>query len=375
MDNLKNEFKEAMNQIMQEESFFTNREKQRVLHAIKGTSPQVRTPQRFILPKALTSLLTICFIALIGGLAANYLGIINPNNHAIHKEELKEFYPGIEYGDIINGWRLINKGPNDGAKPNHSGLLEAVFIGEAEITGALIYKPENEKNPGILYFKPNKEEAESLPLMKEKMKLLRFNFADQEMIKKIFGIAGSVSLDDITIKINKYTAQYRENEEIEDLVTLDHVVLPEDDVISAVPFALSLDNRNNIELSPELQNVYIEFSITRDERILADLSPADIFQLFYYSEEQKKSDVQYALYIQDEDYINPFGTLEEYLKAKQDPISEVNTEKFIVELKSLPLQEIIIDDENAFIQIGDESGFKIIKNKTGIWKVSWLPLQ
>lgn len=254
MDNLKNDFKGAMNQIMQnEDSVFTEREKHKVLSAIKQKTTYTKTANRFLIPRALTSLLTISFIVLLGGLAANYFGIMDFNNHASLGEEQQE--------------------PNS--------------------------KKENQ----------------------------------------------------------------------------DKIVQPEDDILSSAPFALKLDNRMKIILSPELKNAYNEFSATKDERILAELAPAEIFQLFYYAEEHHEANVQYALYIQDEDYINPFGTLEEYQKAKLDPISESNTEKFLLKLKSASLQEIIFDDKNAVIQIGDETGFKIIKNNNGIWKVSWLPLQ
>lgn len=365
MDHLKSELKKAMNEIMHKESVFSELEKQKVFHTIKGNNQENPIPKKYLIPRTLTGLLSLCFILLLGGMAGNYFEILN--NSSSFEEDVKEFYPETEVGEELNGWTLKNKGP----KQDSSGLLEAVFLGETEITGKLIYDNQNEK----LFFEPNQEEASALPLMDNQIKQISFNIQDQELIMKIFGISGSVTIEEITIKINQYIGQYKRDKEITDMALLDRVVLPEENEPVSVPFSLLFDSQEQIVLPEKLQTDYKDFSVSKDAKLLAGLSPADIFQFYYYAEEQNENDVQYALFIEDEEYLKPFETLEDYENAKKDPISAANTVMFMNKMKKAELSEVIMDESNAIVQIGEETGFKIIKDNNGIWRVSWLPLQ
>ncbi|MBU8878635.1 hypothetical protein BGM26_06480 [Bacillus sp. FJAT-29790] len=376
MDKLEKKLKEAMNQVMSDESAFSEIEKQRVRNRINQIAPSHIKTKRFLLPKALTVIAAAGFIAIISGIISDNDGLIGQNNGETIEKELESFYPGLEYGDLLNGWKLINKGPYDGAKPNPSGKLKAVFEGEAEITGKLIYYDDNDPEfPGRLLFTPNKEEVNSLPLLNDTIPDLIFNRQDQELIRKEYGIAASGSFDHITIKINRFTTNYKSGEDIPDLVSVQEVVVQQEDERSSTPFTILLDSSNRMMLPKKLQKIYDEFSITKDDEILAELTPSQVFQFYYYSEEQEDYEVQYNLYIDDEEYIRVFETFEDYLKAIETTGSK-NKEMLIIDkIKSASLQEILVNDTYAYVAISKDQGFSLQKNRKGIWKVNWLPLQ
>lgn len=141
-------------------------------------------------------------------------------------------------------------------------------------------------------------------------------------------------------------------------------------------FKLILDKDNKILLPSSLQKKYENFAETKSGEMLEGLTPFEVFQFYYYAEEQGDYETQYALYITDELYIKAFESFAEYLKAKQE--SKGMDDPILIKIKTSKLKVVIVDDETkAYISISevDGIGFGLSKDHSGIWRVNLLPLQ
>jgi hypothetical protein len=142
---------------------------------------------------------------------------------------------------------------------------------------------------------------------------------------------------------------------------------------------LNTDTTGHLHLSDRLQGAYNAFSKTYKDDALINLSPLDIFTIYYYCEEQKDYKTQYALFIKDPEVNQTFKSYEEYELAVKQPSNQASNGKFLDSLKSAPLQERMQSKTKAYILISKDSGqgfgFGLTKNKKGIWKVNWMPIQ
>lgn len=385
MANFDQEIKKAMNHSMNKESVFSEIEKQKVRHKINQMPTNKTKVKRHLFPKALTGVAVAGFMLFIGGVIGSNLELgespFSNKNGSTQAEQQKSFYEGLIDGDQLNGWTLLNKGLVDEAKSNSSGVIKAVFQGEATITGSLKYFDENEKmNAGRLLFVPYKDYLAFLPLEKDVVPEIEFNFEDQEQIRKVFGIASSITLDNITLTINGYTAMKKEGLDLPHLVSLDKIILPTVEEIQTRPVNLLVNNDQELYLPSKLQPIYQEYSKTKDDGLLRDLSPFEVFQLYFYAEEQEDYETQYALFIHDEMYIKVFETYEEYLDAIVNPPFPIKEEdKLLSKIKIAVLEERVISEDSASISIGVNNeeglGFGLTKNSIGVWKINWLPIQ
>lgn len=160
----------------------------------------------------------------------------------------------------------------------------------------------------------------------------------------------------------------------------EQIVTPSEDEIQTRPVTLHVNNDQELYLPTKLQPIYQEYSITKDDGLLRDLSPFEVFQLYFYAEEQEDFETQYALFIHDEMYIKVFETYEEYLDAIVNPAVPIKEEdKLLSKIKLAVLEERVISEDSAFVSIGvnDEEGlgFGLTKSSSGVWKINWLPIQ
>jgi hypothetical protein len=133
-------------------------------------------------------------------------------------------------------------------------------------------------------------------------------------------------------------------------------------------------------LSPELEDLYFAYTKEKKDELLKGLTPIDIVKLYVHAKEEGDLHTQYALYIQDETYEKP--TLEQFLEdVKKDPAGAERSYKQIAELKEQANGfEVIMQDERraiVYIKCKDHReplGFRVRKDKNGVWKVSWLPI-
>lgn len=383
MDKLNRQVKEAMNNTMPKEAVFSEFEKQQVLNRIKNRSVTSHKKKRNIIPKTLTAAVLAGSVLLVGGIAGTQLGLIGGNageDQTKIERDLQSFYPNLSVGEMLNGWELVSKEPYEGKEPEKLGLLTAEFKGGAQITGTLKYHDEtHEKYPGRLLFLPDQLSLNSLPVLDGYYPDLAFSSEDQEYVRKVFGINGEVNIPNITLKVDSYKATFIKGQTIPDEVGVKEVMLPEEDNdIIATPFEILKDNNNKLILPEDLQNVYSQFAESKNDGVLAGLSPSQVFQLYFYAEEMEDYETQYALFIDDEQYIKVFPTYEDYLDAIMNPPVPVQGETLLDKVKRSQLEERMINEKEAGVSIssGDEGlGFGLSKNSRGIWRVNWMPIQ
>ncbi|MFE8703098.1 hypothetical protein ACFYKX_21185 [Cytobacillus sp. FJAT-54145] len=383
MDRLNRQVKEAMNNTMPKEAVFSEFEKQQVLNRIKNKSVTSHKKKRNIIPKTLTAAVLAGSVLLVGGIAGTQLGLIGGNageDTTRLERDLQSFYPNLSVGEMLNGWELVSKEPYEGKEPEKLGLLSAEFKGGAQITGTLKYHDEtHEKYPGKLLFLPDQLSLNSLPVLDGYYPDLALSSEDQEYVRKIFGINGEVNIPNITLKVDSYKATFIKGQTIPDEVGVKEVMLPEEDNdIIATPFEILKDNNNKLILPEDLQNIYSQFAESKNDGVLAGLSPAKVFQLYFYAEEIEDYETQYALFIDDEQYIKVFPTYEDYLDAVMNPPVPVQGETLLDKVKRSQLEERIINEKEAGVSIssGEEGlGFGLSKNSRGIWRVNWMPIQ
>ncbi|MBT2689700.1 hypothetical protein J7I93_16045 [Bacillus sp. ISL-47] len=360
MADLKQELKQAMNDSWPEESVFTEEEKQRIRNRIGSRAVKSKKKRTDYFPKALTAAAVAGFVILNCGIAGNQTGFFNQQNPDQIVSEEKPFYPGMAYGDMLNGWELQQ------IETNSNGHSIAVFAGKAEVAGTLDFQKDN------VFLLPDQASLEKLPLMDGKNPIISFNEEDQQMLKKVFGIASAVKVEDVKLIINEYRAR-------ESLVHQANVleVIPKEPEITRTAFHLFRKDGKDLVLTEPLNHVYKEFSMRKEDIILSGLSPAEVFQLYLFTEEVEDYFTQYALFNHDPEVEKTFGTLNDYLHAINESPSLAEEQTLLYKAKNAPLEEVIIDDSSAYISISKEEGlgFGLSKNKEGIWKVNWMPTQ
>lgn len=136
---------------------------------------------------------------------------------------------------------------------------------------------------------------------------------------------------------------------------------------------------NLLELSNNELDTYNKFKENYDEFILKDLSPLSICKLYLYSLKTKDYITEYELYTKDKDYV--LWSKEEHMNIPE----EHRLKDFDIFINAEKL-EVNINEKTAYI-IWDYKkeldasakpfrvGFSLTKNKNGIWKVNFMPLQ
>ncbi|WP_257351812.1 hypothetical protein [Pseudalkalibacillus decolorationis] len=139
-----------------------------------------------------------------------------------------------------------------------------------------------------------------------------------------------------------------------------------------------------LPLNDKLLNVYETFSESHDQGALADLNPFEVMQLYYHASQQGEYGTQHDLFIQDVRYGTP--SKQAYLDDTSKDSAIVNTiERKITRFSKIEsFKQTIYHEPDpkwldyALINWGkdnDITSFRLIKNKDGVWTVSWMPIQ
>jgi len=134
-------------------------------------------------------------------------------------------------------------------------------------------------------------------------------------------------------------------------------------------------------LSKETEELYSRFAEKKEDELLRGLSPLDVFKFYVKASEASDYETQYALFIKDSDHEVPsYKTYINEISRDQEALDRAK--QMWAELKeSYGLTEEIEDDQ-ALIRISngsgnneEDKGFQLVKNKDGIWKAAWMPMQ
>jgi len=138
------------------------------------------------------------------------------------------------------------------------------------------------------------------------------------------------------------------------------------------------DELTEYELSTKEKEAYSNFQKDLNLKHLSGLEPISIAKLYVKAGFDKNYDVQYALYTDREGYVQWSKEDDKKIPESDRGSNEQNIKQF----KNI--------DKGTFIQTSDyegyieydsgdgkniKSGFQMIKNKDGVWQVSFLPIQ
>lgn len=236
--------------------------------------------------------------------------------------------------------------------------VEASFIGEVEVRGT-ISKSEKKIN-GIdqpYVFLPIQNDGQSLPKSHHDLRTPIIYLENQKDVEKsLMDYDGR----EVAVILSNYKINYTSSSSFDSAIFVS-VVGP----IKETPFQF---------MDKSLISIYDNLKNSKDESVLKDLSPKEIFMLFYYAGSIHDFETQYLLYNHDPNMGGKM-TLEEYIYE-----SNKNAKQYFMMFEELKqndqLTEVIVDSQNAYIKIDDEGmGFSLTKDQNGIWKANWMPLQ
>ncbi|SEG65244.1 hypothetical protein [Paenibacillus sp. UNC499MF] len=152
------------------------------------------------------------------------------------------------------------------------------------------------------------------------------------------------------------------------------------------PF-LGLDRKEDTDpqwyfTQQEMSDRYEDFAKTRTDDSLKGLEPIDIFRYYVTASEKGDWETVYALLVKGSDYATP--SREQYLTeiGREPDADKQAKQKWDALRKDYMLyQEIsgdsasIVMTKRGSVSAEDKKGFSLTRNKAGIWKVSWLPMQ
>jgi hypothetical protein len=130
---------------------------------------------------------------------------------------------------------------------------------------------------------------------------------------------------------------------------------------------------------------YERYAASRNESLLVRLSPIEVFRYYVQAQLERDEETMYALLIQDEGHDVP--DYETYKKdISQDSELAQRTWQMWERLRMgyrLGQEIEQVESDHALIRItpmfggtGEEVlGFQLLRNKAGVWKVAWMPMQ
>ncbi|ALC89521.1 hypothetical protein AM500_06780 [Bacillus sp. FJAT-18017] len=376
MNQFSKELRSAMHGSALAEARLTVNEKEQIMNRIQSLKGKKPRKKRDILPKALTAIAAAGFIFLAGGIAATELGYLegitgstpNPQSSGL------PFYEHIEKGDILKGWELVRKTPNNG----QSNLMGATFEGVAVLSGILVYQDEKAGEfANKIVFIPDAHSAKLLPTAHGDVRELVFNDIDMKTVEKIYQINPGSIAENVKIEITSYTALQHRDKDVADVINLRREVMEDDPPRTYTSRKISVDSAGTIILNTELNAIYEKYSTSYDDKLLNGLDPFSVFLLYFHADEKEDYAAQYALYNSSPDVHAPFASLEEYIKESENQNDEDVIDLLTIVKNSGMVKEELRGDGTAIIHISDFDGlaFALTKNKEGIWKVNWLPIQ
>lgn len=138
-----------------------------------------------------------------------------------------------------------------------------------------------------------------------------------------------------------------------------------------------INPENEFSLTDEERNAYEWFRLEQNEENLKGLSPISVAKLYIQAQLDEDYVTEYALYTTRPDRVQ--WTLEEHLEFSKEPLTEEQKKQIISQYKNIELGEFIPSGENegyiSFMGIYGDMGFQMVKDESGVWKVSFMPIQ
>ncbi|MFZ3579096.1 hypothetical protein [Virgibacillus sp. DJP39] len=388
LNSVKNQFKKEI------PVSFTASDKQAVLQKINSSKPHKRS---HILPSSLTAIVYAALLFAGFVVANDQLGLIEfgqedtsevtspstpppeqDNLSGIPDEEEYSTYleaddgpyqtfdpQTIEVGDVIGEMKVTDV-------KKHDSKIIVTFEGKKVLNGEL-------SDEDVLMLMPDEKSLMNIPFAQNDIGgKIPFFFQDSEGFKKDLGIGKFSYAEGFNINVNEIRYTYSSAWSRIDLGGVNQLPFKFD--------SASKTTSDSIRLSDELLNIYSKYAKSLNDKLLKGLEPFDIFRMYFHTQNEGNSEVQYALYIKGDHSGTP--SREEFFNDPffaEDEITKENSKKLyqkLLKVKSFEEKEIS-DNETVIMFKLDESnsgaeraGFRLIKDpETGVWKVGWMSMQ
>ncbi|MET3698452.1 hypothetical protein SAMN05877753_10992 [Bacillus oleivorans] len=137
------------------------------------------------------------------------------------------------------------------------------------------------------------------------------------------------------------------------------------------------ETENRFTLTEEERNAYEWFRLEQNIENLKGLSPISIAKLYIQAGLDEDYVTEYALYTTRLDRVQ--WSLEEHLEYSREPLTEAQKTEIISQYNNIEDGEFIQTGENegyiSFMGSHGEMGFQMVKDESGVWKVSFMPIQ
>ncbi|MFS0557621.1 hypothetical protein [Brevibacillus sp. 179-C9.3 HS] len=135
------------------------------------------------------------------------------------------------------------------------------------------------------------------------------------------------------------------------------------------------------DLKPEEEDRYYNYMYETKDELLRGLSPIEVLKLYVKAQQDGQLEIQYALHIEEDGLEKP--TLDQYVEdVKKDPVGARNSWKQLKTLRELAsdltVEQTSEKEAVVWVTFKDNRkkvGYKMLKNKQGIWKLSWMARQ
>ncbi|MFJ7827472.1 hypothetical protein [Psychrobacillus sp. NPDC096623] len=126
----------------------------------------------------------------------------------------------------------------------------------------------------------------------------------------------------------------------------------------------------------KVHGLYKLFAGTHDQTILKGATPEEIVGLYYYSNQLKDYETQYALYLKDEEWIQI--PKDEYMSAEHQNIEDIRLEFTKMEFEATSYEEgfvtLTLHPDSRNFGDGKVIGFQLIQTDNG-WRPPFMPTQ
>jgi hypothetical protein len=371
---------------------FSEKDKRAVFQKIKEEKHAVKKEKLPFFPKPLIIGAIAVFLFMFGGIASYEYGLIGSGNDSISNgnqdpigdegmvpisldqeqkrkgnEKLNKdlvFDPEtIQVGDKVGNYIVSNIEERDGER-------RITFEVKLLLKGTV--KMDSYE---LLSLHPDEESRHLLPLTGEEPEDFSLYFLQNEKMNLEFGLEPMES-ESAELQVNGLVYTWGKGEPA---IGIQVMMVNPSSLRDKYP-SKRLDT--TIELSPELQAIYKEYAKKKNDMLLHGLEPIDIFKLYYHASQSGDRETLYALYMKGENSGTP--DRESYFN---DPLfferNKEGEKEYFERLQSISTYyQASLTDEEALIiykfdpDAFDESAFRLKKDPiTGVWKVSFMPLQ
>jgi hypothetical protein len=137
------------------------------------------------------------------------------------------------------------------------------------------------------------------------------------------------------------------------------------------------EESNLMQLSPDELKVYAAFKKKFDDRVLKEADPIMVAKLYFHAIETHDYNTQYELFVDDVEQREWSKQEHMQMMKEEGPKMAEKMRKLFARMQEVKFIEV--DQKTGYLEFPEEGEnlgqFQMVKNKAGIWKVKFRPMQ